>query len=118
LALGLVMVLVRARRQIAAQAHGDRPSGYLRQSGNDYNVGGRDRPGKSRGQSEWNRQAIRHPDHHVPDCLRGLEVSFSVRCTGHKSNIISLMPASARRSSVVLELLPEDGPGLTEPAAN
>jgi hypothetical protein len=83
------MVLVRARRQIPAQAHGDRSGCNLRQPGNDYNAGRRDchRPGKSRGQGERNRQAVRHPDHHVPDCLRGLEVFFSVRCAGHKSNI-------------------------------
>src|ERR1035437_2593288 len=78
-ALAFVVVAVRARGQIPAEAHGDGPGGDFGESGDDHQLaGGGHRPGEPGSQREGNREAIGHSDDDIADGVRGFEVRFDV----------------------------------------
>ena len=68
--------------EIAAKAHRDRARSYLRQAGEDNDVGGSDSSGESGGESKWNGEPIGEADDDVANGFSGLEVSFDVRIVG------------------------------------
>ena len=84
------MVAVGARREVAAESHGDGACRDLGEAGDYDDAGGGHRgPGESRGQRERHGQAVGHSDHHVPDDVRGFEMRFHVQCLVHEFNIIA-----------------------------
>ena len=78
LPFGEVMVAIRARRQVSAQAHGDRSRGNFGEAGNDHDFGRLAGAGESGGERERYRKAVRHADHYVANRIGGFEVPLDV----------------------------------------
>jgi hypothetical protein len=74
--------------------------GLLRPRSDDVGPGsGRlDCTGQSGCQGEWHSQAVRHPDHDVPDGFRGGEVLLDMRCLWH-GNLLGLVRQSFDRKA-------------------
>ena len=79
------MLGVALGRQVAAQSHGDRTGGDLREPGRDDHGRGRGRdPGQPGRECERNGQPVGHADHDVADELAGGEVAFDVGGLVHR----------------------------------
>ncbi len=74
LALGSVVLEIRSRSEVSAQAHGDRSCGDFRQARGDHQRGGvrvgSKRAGNSGGQRERHGQAVGHSDDDVANRFR------------------------------------------------
>ncbi len=84
LLFGGVVLGVRARGEIAAEAHRDGAGDHLGEAGGDDYVRVGDRRGKTGRQRERHGQAVGHPDHDVADAFGGGEVLFDVRGGWHR----------------------------------
>jgi hypothetical protein len=78
-----VVLGVGARRQVAAQAHGNGPGGDFREPGGEDQAGVGHRARQPGGQGERHRQAVGHTDDDVADGFRGGEVLLDVRGLRH-----------------------------------
>ena len=88
--LAAVVLGIAARREIAAQPHGDGPGGDLGQPRKHDDVQGIDRAGETGGEREGHGEAVRHADDDVADGVAGLEVCLMVmdrRRTGHGGSV-------------------------------
>lgn len=77
------MLDVSFRRQISAEAHGNRAGRYFRESRGDHDVCGNERSRKSGRERKRNGQTVGHPDHDVADYFIAVEMFFHVRGLRH-----------------------------------
>ena len=77
------MLRIAARRQIAAQTHGDRAGGDFRKARREDDVRRRNRTRQTGGQRKRHGQPVRHADDNVTHRFAGCEMFFEMGCLWH-----------------------------------